>query len=59
MVQEHRSDSIGAGPCSDCGMFVEWRTEVIEGFTHSAIQLCATCQQAFRQRQAFAGGCCD
>ncbi len=51
-------DSVAAGPCSDCGMFVERRTEVIEGFTHSAVLLCATCRHAYRQREVFAKGCC-
>jgi hypothetical protein len=54
VVQEHRAESVAAGPCSDCGMFVERRTEVIEHFTHSAVQLCTACWHAYRERQGLA-----
>ena len=45
-------------PCSDCGIVVEQRMESIDDFTHSAVQLCPTCWNAYRQRSVFAGGCC-
>ena len=58
VLQESRVESAVAGPCSDCGQFVERRAESIDGFTHSTVQLCAACWNAYRQRQVFAGGCC-
>jgi hypothetical protein len=51
-------DPAVAGPCSDCGQYVERRAEAIDGFTHSTVQLCAACWIANRQRHVFVGGCC-
>jgi hypothetical protein len=58
IVQEHRSSSVTTGPCSDCGLVVEQRVESIDSLTHSTVQLCASCWNAYRQRQVFSGGCC-
>ncbi|MBY0246752.1 MAG: hypothetical protein K2Q17_03705 [Nitrospiraceae bacterium] len=58
VLQERRVESTAAGPCSDCGTFVERRAESIDGFTHSTVQLCASCWNAYRQRQVFSSGCC-
>ncbi|MGE0470997.1 MAG: hypothetical protein AB7P19_16575 [Nitrospira sp.] len=57
-VQEHKPPSVTTSPCSDCGMVVEQRMELIDGLTHSTVHLCITCWNAHRQRQVFAGGCC-
>lgn len=58
LVQERRSEYTVSGPCSDCGAFVERRMECLDHFTHSTVALCASCWNAYRQRQVFAGGCC-
>jgi hypothetical protein len=46
------------GACSDCGATVQRRIECVDGMTHSTLELCETCWNAYRQRQVFAGGCC-
>ncbi|HLZ34250.1 MAG TPA: hypothetical protein VKP13_09540 [Nitrospira sp.] len=46
------------GTCSDCGTPVWRRIECVDGMTHSTLELCETCWNAYRQRQVFAGGCC-
>lgn len=46
------------GTCSDCGTTVQRRIECVDGMTHSTVELCETCWNAYRQRQVFAGGCC-
>ncbi len=46
------------GACSDCGVTVRQRIECVDGMTHSTLELCETCWNAYRQRQVFAGGCC-
>ncbi len=58
LVQERNTQSVQQGPCSDCGVVVERRMVCIDGVTHSTVALCATCWNAHRQRQVFAGGCC-
>ncbi len=46
------------GTCSDCGMTVRRRIACVDGTTHSTLELCEVCWQAYRQRQVFPGGCC-
>ncbi len=56
--QEHHVEPAATGPCSDCGTVADRRVGLLDGFTHSTVQLCLTCWNAHRQRQVFAGGCC-
>jgi hypothetical protein len=46
------------GTCSDCGRSVQQRKECVDGMTHSTVELCETCWNAYLQRQVFADGCC-
>lgn len=57
-VSEQSSQSVGAGSCSDCGLYVERRVESVDDVTHSTVQLCAVCWNASRHRRVFSGGCC-
>ncbi len=58
IAQEHSPLPVIGGLCCDCGMVVEQRVELIDGFTHSTVHLCIACWSAHKQQQAFAGGCC-
>lgn len=58
VVSEQKSEYMVAGACSDCGARVQQRTACVDVVTHSAVELCEACWQAYRQRQAFAAGCC-
>src|SRR5574341_2494150 len=57
-VQAHSAQVIDAGPCSDCGATVERRMVCVDHVTHSTVDLCAFCWNAYRQREMFAAGCC-
>jgi hypothetical protein len=48
----------GTGTCSDCGTTVRYRIECVDVVTHSTLELCETCWNAYRQRQVFSGECC-
>lgn len=58
LVQELSAQVVIGGPCSDCGVTVERRMECTDRFTHSTVELCAFCWNAYRQRQVFSAGCC-
>ena len=58
LVQESNAQIVVEGPCSDCGAIVGRRMECVDGVTHSTVELCEGCWNAYRQRQVFAGGCC-
>lgn len=58
VIQESKAYVAVSGPCSDCGAMVERRMECVDNFTHSTVELCATCWSAYRQREMFAAGCC-
>ena len=58
LTQECRTNMRPAGTCSDCGTPAQRRTTCVDEMTHSTVELCERCCCVFRQRQAFANGCC-
>lgn len=44
--------------CSDCCASVECLIVAVDATTHSSVDLCLRCWNAYRQRQAFGSGCC-
>ncbi len=58
VVQERNVDRVVSGSCADCGALVEQRMACVDVATHSTVELCASCWNAYRQRQVFSAGCC-
>jgi len=58
VAQESRADRVANGPCADCGVVVVRRMACVDVATHSTVELCAACWNAYRQRQVFSAGCC-
>src|SRR5262245_27129883 len=56
VIQEPHVDVAKGG--TDCGALAHRRIACIDIFTHSTVDLCTSCWQAYRQRQEFANGCC-
>ncbi|MBA5865423.1 MAG: hypothetical protein GDA67_01870 [Nitrospira sp. CR1.3] len=46
------------GFCSDCGTMAMRLVECVDRMTHSRLELCEVCWNAYRQRQVFSSGCC-
>lgn len=58
VAQEPRVDRVASGSCADCGVVVAQRMACVDVATHSTVELCAACWNAYRQRQVFSAGCC-
>lgn len=58
VAQETSVDGVVTGSCADCGALVAQRLACVDVVTHSTVELCAACWNAYRQRQAFSTGCC-
>ena len=58
VVQEADVNRVASGSCADCGAHAAERRECVDVITHSKVELCPACWNAYRQRQAFGSGCC-
>lgn len=58
VVHEASPDCVASGSCADCGLPVAQRMVCVDVITHSTVELCPACWNAYRQRQVFSAGCC-
>ena len=58
VAQERNVDRVMSGFCADYGALVDPRMACVDVATRSTVELCATCWNAYRQRQVFSAGCC-
>jgi len=56
--QESSVARVVSGSCADCGARVAQRMASVDVATHSTVELCVACWNAYRQRQVFSAGCC-
>lgn len=58
VMQECHGDGVMNGSCADCGTLAAQRMACVDILTHSTVELCPACWNAYRQRQVFSAGCC-